>query len=117
MSYEAAALIGVAVILLSMGGGLLAGVAVNLVSETRMARDVEKAMTKEEVITHLCETVSLVYHTQGDYRRPSDGFCAKCAARQTSEWTFEHAGKTLEYVREAVLRALKQDGYMGDKKK
>ena len=68
-------------------------------------------MTKDEVIQHLCETVALVYRSIGDYTHPSDGFCPKCHRALGPSWNFEHAGHTLEYVRQAVIDKLIADGH------
>jgi hypothetical protein len=63
-------------------------------------------LTKEEVIRHLCETVALAYHSIGDYSSPSDGFCDQCP----TFGSFQHSGKMLDYVRDAVIAKLKADG-------
>jgi hypothetical protein len=68
-------------------------------------------MNRTEVIEHLCETVALVYSSINDYSEPSDGFCIKCQQRRTKVH-FQHSGKTLNYVREAVIAKLKADGYV-----
>lgn len=63
-------------------------------------------MTRHEVISHLCETVSLVYLSQGDFSKASDCFCGKCPDPH-----FQHQGETLEYVRKAVEEKLARDGF------
>jgi hypothetical protein len=63
-------------------------------------------MTREEVIEHLCDTVGIVFHSIKDFSSTSDCFCGKCYTGN-----FQHSGKTLEYVREAVIEKLKADGY------
>lgn len=69
-------------------------------------------MTKEEVLKHLCKTVSLVYHSIGDYNYASDGFCEDCPAIKYPDlFDFRHEGVTLEYVREAVIEQMVRDGY------
>jgi hypothetical protein len=65
-------------------------------------------MNKDEVIEHLCQTVSLVYNSIGDYSEPSDGFCARCPNHASPY--FRHSGNTLRYVRDAVVAKLKADG-------
>ena len=71
-------------------------------------------MTRDEVIKHLCKTVSIVYRTFDDYSKPSDGFCHECPAQKFHNWRFQHSGGTLEYVRRAVIKALVADGYLPD---
>ena len=67
-------------------------------------------MTKTEVIREMCLITAMVYHSIGDYEWPSDGFCDLCPASKYDEWNFRHAGKTIDYVREAVVEKLKRDG-------
>ena len=67
-------------------------------------------MTKEEVIQHLCETVACVFHTKHEYEYPSDGFCRECE-RDCGCGDFQHSGRTLAYVRDAVIEKLIRDGY------
>jgi hypothetical protein len=72
-------------------------------------------MTRNDVLKHLCRTVALVYRTQDDYSQASDGFCELCpGGKPDSKWNFQHSGKTLEYVRRAVIKALVADGYTPD---
>lgn len=59
-------------------------------------------MTRDQVIQRLCTLVSKVYHAQGDYDLPSDGFCGECLKRQGSLFNFQHAGLTLDFVEAAV---------------
>ncbi len=65
-------------------------------------------MTTQEVITHLCQTVGLAYHSIGDYSEPSDGFCDECESKGLE---FHHSGVSLTYVRDAVIAKLKADGH------
>lgn len=67
-------------------------------------------MTRREVIEAACAITALVYHSRGDYARPSDGFCDRCREHQTPAWTFQHAGHTLRYVLAAVCTQLECDG-------
>ncbi len=62
-------------------------------------------MTKDEVIQHLCATVGLVYRVNSEGADASDCFCST-----TQKEPFAHDGETLKYVRQAVLRALRDDG-------
>ena len=66
-------------------------------------------MKRDEVIEHVCQTVALAYQSIGDFIEPSDGFCDKCPYANTAH--FQHSGKTLRYVRDAVVAKLKDDGY------
>ena len=67
-------------------------------------------MTRDEVLEHICTTVALVYQSIGDYTEASDGFCKKCPFWNKPN-AFSHSGKTLRYVRDAVVAKLKADGY------
>jgi hypothetical protein len=66
-------------------------------------------VNQQEAIRHACETVSLAYHSIGDYNDASDGFCDKCP--HNGKDTFRNGGHVLRYVRFAVLEKLKRDGY------
>ncbi len=72
-------------------------------------------MTRDEVLEHLCQTVSLVYRSKGDYSHPNDGFCHQCPAQNSPVWFFQHDGDILAYVRAAVVRQLIADGITPDK--
>lgn len=63
-------------------------------------------MTRPEVISHLCETVSLVFLSRGDFSKASDCFCDN-----SPDHFFQHQGETLEYVRKAVEEKLIRDGF------
>ena len=65
------------------------------------------SIDKEQVINHLCRTVSCVYVSIGDYSESSDCFCGK----KDMADGFRHKGETLEYVRAAVIEKLKRDGF------
>ena len=65
-------------------------------------------MTKPEVIEHVCQTVALAYHSIGDYSHASDGFCRKCPKGKKAD--YRNSGKTLRYVRDAVVAKLLADG-------
>lgn len=67
-------------------------------------------MTRAEAIKEACSIVALAYRSIGDYSHASDGFCDKCQADRSPAWTFQNQGFALEYVRLAVLTALKRDG-------
>jgi len=69
-------------------------------------------MTQVEVICEACRIVSLAYQSIGDFSYASDGFCQLCNDRYSGN--YHNEGKALEYVRLAVIRALKQDGYFVD---
>lgn len=66
-------------------------------------------MNKEEVISNLCQTVGIVYHTIAKFENPSDCFCKD--SRTMPPGYFSHTGETLEYVRKAVVNELIRDGY------
>ena len=68
-------------------------------------------MTREQVIRHLCTTVALVYRSVNDYTEPSDGFCQRCRVENSNLGEFRHSGRTLRYVRQAVVEKLQEDGY------
>lgn len=70
-------------------------------------------MTRDEATREACQIVTLAYQTIGYFDEPSDGFCSSCPAARIDGWTYRNSGRALEYVRKAVLRALKEDGYMG----
>ena len=68
-------------------------------------------MTRDEVIEHVCQTVGIAYNSIGDYEHASDGFCNKCPFHNEPD-NFQHEGKSLEYVRNAVVEKLKADGHV-----
>lgn len=67
-------------------------------------------MTKEEVIRSLCRITALVYHSIGDYKEPSDGFCDLCPNADDPA-SFQHSGHTLTWLRQAAVEKLKREGY------
>lgn len=67
-------------------------------------------MTRDGVIRHLCETVAMAYRSMGDYTRPSDGFCDECPYSNRPEY-FKNDGHILSYVRKAVVKKLRADGF------
>ena len=69
------------------------------------------SLLREEAIQEACEIVALAYRSIGDYSRASDGFCQKCQDLHGGAWNYANQGGALEYVRRAVLDALKRDGY------
>jgi len=72
-------------------------------------------MTRQEAIRQACSILSLAYHSVGNYDTPSDGFCDSCpAGRLGGEWHYQNAGGALDYVRAAVVAALKRDGHAID---
>jgi len=68
-------------------------------------------MTKDQAIEQACAIVALAYRSIGAYEHPSDGFCSRCSELQGDSWNYQNDGIGLEYVRLAVVRALKEDGY------
>jgi hypothetical protein len=69
-------------------------------------------MTREDVIQHLCETICHAYHTIGDYRDASDGFCVFCVRGDANRLSrFQNAGFVLDFVRQAVREKLTRDGF------
>jgi hypothetical protein len=68
-------------------------------------------MNKTEAIELVCSIVSLAYHSVGDYTEPSDGFCTRCESMGCGTLNYQNGGKAIDYVRAAVVRALKEDGY------
>jgi hypothetical protein len=71
-------------------------------------------MTRDQAIREACSIVALAFHSMGDYSSASDGFCGDCPAAKHREWGYSNDGKALEYVRMAVLKALKADGFKID---
>lgn len=67
-------------------------------------------LSRDEAIKEACSIVALAYRSIGDYSHASDGFCQTCQDQHGPAWGFSNAGLTLEYVRLAVLTALKRDG-------
>jgi len=68
-------------------------------------------MTREEAIKDACSIVALAYRSIGDYSHASDGFCQTCQDQHGPGWgPYQNQGRVLEYVRLAVLTALKRDG-------
>lgn len=67
-------------------------------------------MTRVEVEREMCRIAALVYHSVGDYRRASDGFCDLCPHHHDAE-SFRNDGGAISYVRRAVVRQLRKDGY------
>jgi len=68
-------------------------------------------MTREEAIIEVCAIVALAYRSIGDYSKPSDGFCERCMRLQGGNFNYQNAGEVIEYVRLAVVKQLKMDGY------
>lgn len=69
-------------------------------------------MTREEATREACRIVSLAYHSIGDYSRASDGFCAECKAHWGAFGDgYHNDGGAIDYVRAAVVDALRRDGY------
>lgn len=66
-------------------------------------------MTKQDVLRELCSIVGLVYEALDDYSEPSDGFCDRCPWHDQPD-RFQHSGRTVEWVRAAVVEKLKRDG-------
>jgi len=72
----------------------------------------DKKLDREAAIAEACSITALVYHSIGDYSHASDGFCAKCAARDFAHLTdYRNAGRTLAYVRLAAVEKLQRDGF------
>ena len=72
-------------------------------------------LTREEAIERCCQIVGMVYTAMGDYSEPSDCFCPYhphdspfVAAMRAS---FQHSGKTFDYVEAAVREKLARDGF------
>jgi hypothetical protein len=68
-------------------------------------------MTRDEAIKDACSIVSLAYRSIGDYSHASDGFCHTCVNKHGPTWGFANQGFVLNYVRRAVVAALKLDGF------
>lgn len=83
-------------------------------SDTATERSRRIILTEQEVIRAVCAIVSLAYHSIGDYSEASDGFCETCRAQHGSNWNYANSGRTIEYVRQAVLEKLKADGHKID---
>jgi len=64
---------------------------------------------RDRIIQEVCSIVALAYRSLGDYSHASDGFCQHCQAQHPG-WTFQHDGRTLDYVRLAVVEKLRRDG-------
>lgn len=62
-------------------------------------------MTRPQVIENLCRTVSLAYLAVGDHSHASDCFCHE----NKDPNHFQHQGKTLEFVRQAVIEKLRRE--------
>lgn len=58
-----------------------------------------------------CSIMAIVSHAQG-FDVSNDGFCEKCPAGNPSvEWEFRNSGRSLRYMRDAVVEKLARDGY------
>ena len=68
-------------------------------------------MNKQDAIRTACEIVALAYRSIGDYSHASDGFCDICETHHGQAWNYANEGFALQYVREAVLQKLHQDGF------
>ena len=76
-------------------------------------------MTRDEAIREACRIMALVYRSIDDYTYASDGFCMDCPSMRTekagtnryAQNTYRNDGKVFAYVRRAVLKQLKEDGY------
>jgi hypothetical protein len=67
-------------------------------------------MKRREAIQEACSIVSLAYQAVGDYRYPSDGFCARCQKSHDGGNGFQNEGKALDFVRLAVVREILRRG-------
>lgn len=70
-------------------------------------------MTKESAIKEACEIVALVYKSIGDYTYSSDCFCtpAENLYAYYPESSYRNSGEALWYVKNAVIKQLRADGY------
>ena len=68
-------------------------------------------MTRDEAIREVCSIVALAYHSIGNYSQPSDGFCDMCPSGKHGAWSYQNAGRAIDYVRRAVVLLLHSDGH------
>lgn len=68
-------------------------------------------MNKKESIEAVCAIVGLAYQSIGEFEHSSDCFCS---VGGIDDANYRNEGKAIEYVRLAVVRALKEDGYKID---
>jgi len=64
-------------------------------------------MTRKEVIKEACEIVGLAYNSIRDYSTASDCFCRD----DIDDDYYRNDGAAISYVRQAVIKALQEDGY------
>jgi len=64
-------------------------------------------MTKQQTIQEACGIIALAYSTIGDYTHSSDCFCGLALSNPT----YNNGGEALRYVRNALIKQLKADGY------
>lgn len=63
-----------------------------------------------EVLREYCLIQALVYRSMDDYAYASDGFCAECPNGIDKNFAFfRHDGKTIDYIRQAVVEKLHRD--------
>lgn len=65
-------------------------------------------MKKNEAIKEVCEIVSLVHNSIGDYSHPSDCFCE---VGNMPDPFYQNTGEAIKFVREAVVEKLYREGY------
>ena len=66
-------------------------------------------MTVIQATRELCSIMGLAQKSIRDFEHPNDGVCDLCRGRTSVE--FENSGKSIEYVRAAVVDALRRDGH------
>ena len=64
-------------------------------------------MSREQIIELLCEITGLVFHSIRDYSEPSD--CV-CGSHRCPGFSFAHSGRTVAWIRQAVVEKLERDG-------
>ena len=67
-------------------------------------------MNRQETIEAVCEIVELAYRSIANFDSASDCFCNEPVECDLGN-TYRNEGKAIDYVRTAVLEALKRDGF------
>lgn len=72
-------------------------------------------LTLQQALEESCAVFALAYMSIGNFKRPADGFCTKCAfgirpALMPVQPGFKNHGHIIAYVRRAVVKQLKADG-------
>jgi len=65
-------------------------------------------LVREDVIQRLCQAIAKGRRENGDYSRPTDGFCHECpAADSGGNWNFQYDESLLAHLEATLEKAAK----------